>query len=258
MSIVVCVDYASGWWLDCVLRRNIVSNMGFKNRSAIMLETYRKKFKGSIFLCFSLAICILHSTAVWSQDLESLDTDQLVMALRINDSSRAVLNELKLRANDGDAMAIYRVGDAYRTGFGTPSDLEQARRWYLRAAEEGGLAWAKAAVGEMTQQLANTSDEGVATALPFWRESAEAGATLGLFRTAEYDPRFFARLVQSGLSNKGYDIGPVDGIIGPSTIKGLFLYIEQKDLMSDCNNDDWITMACLSALSRNGLFRSSQ
>ena len=206
-----------------------------------------------------LAVCVLAMSALAApaQTLSTLDTNALVTALRINDSSRAVLAELKARGEAGDGLAAYRAGDAYRTGLGSEPDLEQARDWYLRAVDPGGLVWANAAVGDVILQLSGNTPAGVDAALPYWRTSAEAGTPAGLLRLAEYDPRFFGRLIQTGLTNRGYDVGPIDGIIGPATRETVLLYIENEGLGEQCGGGDWITFPCLNAMRLAGLLRPS-
>jgi TPR repeat protein len=47
------------------------------------------------------------------------------------------LNSLRSQAELGDAQAQLALGTAYEQGQGVTRDLEQALRWYQRAAEQG-------------------------------------------------------------------------------------------------------------------------
>ena len=41
------------------------------------------------------------------------------------------------RGEEGDAEALYRLGDMHRTGKGVPRDYAEAAKWYRKAAEQG-------------------------------------------------------------------------------------------------------------------------
>jgi TPR repeat protein len=41
-------------------------------------------------------------------------------------------------AMKGDAHAQYFLGEMHEQGFGTPQDIDEAFKWYAKAAEKGG------------------------------------------------------------------------------------------------------------------------
>jgi TIR domain/Sel1 repeat len=46
---------------------------------------------------------------------------------------------LEKAAANGDAVAMYRVGDLYENGYGVTQDYAKAREWYEKAAAKGGF-----------------------------------------------------------------------------------------------------------------------
>ena len=51
--------------------------------------------------------------------------------------SAASLDEIRLKAERGDAAAQVQLGDAYDTGAGVKKDVAEAIKWYRKAAEQG-------------------------------------------------------------------------------------------------------------------------
>lgn len=47
------------------------------------------------------------------------------------------LDEIRLKAERGDATAQVQLGDAYDTGAGVKRDVAEAINWYRKAAEQG-------------------------------------------------------------------------------------------------------------------------
>ena len=50
------------------------------------------------------------------------------------------VNELRARAQQGDAAAQFNLGLSYATGTGAPQDSTEAARWFGRAADQGDAA----------------------------------------------------------------------------------------------------------------------
>lgn len=47
------------------------------------------------------------------------------------------LQELKVKAENGDVQAQYRLGGMYFHGQGVKQDDQEALKWYLKVAEQG-------------------------------------------------------------------------------------------------------------------------
>lgn len=61
---------------------------------------------------------------------------QLKEQIRILEEKLAV-NSLKREAEEGDSVAQYHLGDAYRTGTGVRVDWGEALKWYRKSADKG-------------------------------------------------------------------------------------------------------------------------
>lgn len=57
--------------------------------------------------------------------------------LRLDREPERALQELKWLASRGSVMSMIYIGEAYARGRGLKADLEEAIRWYKRAAEKG-------------------------------------------------------------------------------------------------------------------------
>src|ERR1035437_7853606 len=81
------------------------------------------------------------------------------------------INELKARAEIGDAKAQCILGDKYHHGEGLPRDYAEAVKWYRKAAEEGDTG------GQHSLGFMYEYGEGVprdyAEALKWYRKAAE-------------------------------------------------------------------------------------
>src|SRR4051812_1411891 len=60
-----------------------------------------------------------------------------------------VVRSLRAAAEAGDASAMVKLGDCYRTGDGVAVDDGQAVSWYSRAVDKGSLPSAMAKLGYM-------------------------------------------------------------------------------------------------------------
>ena len=54
-----------------------------------------------------------------------------------NNESTGKLDDLRRKAEQGDAQAQYELGRAYSIGKGAPKDKAEAAKWYRKAAEQG-------------------------------------------------------------------------------------------------------------------------
>ena len=61
----------------------------------------------------------------------------LIFFAPVSTHSEASLDEIRLRAERGDAAAQVQLGDAYDTGTGVKRDVAEAIKWYRKAAEQG-------------------------------------------------------------------------------------------------------------------------
>ena len=83
----------------------------------------------------------------------------------IGDSSRAL-------AEQGNADAQTRLGDAYSNGRGVPQDYVEAVSWYRQAAEQGG-AGAQYILGLMYRDGRQGVPQDAVEAASWWRKAAE-------------------------------------------------------------------------------------
>ena len=90
-----------------------------------------------------------------------------------------MLDDVRKRAQEGDAEAQINLADAYYDGKGTAHDFEQAAAWYLKAAEQGHAS-AQYALG-----LCYKNGQGVpqdyGQAVEWFRKSAEQGNSLAQY-----------------------------------------------------------------------------
>ena len=61
----------------------------------------------------------------------------VVAAAGLACQERSEVEQLKTRAEQGDATAQYILGTKYRDGEGVSQDYGEAEKWYRRAAEQG-------------------------------------------------------------------------------------------------------------------------
>lgn len=55
----------------------------------------------------------------------------------VQNAGTAELQELRRRAEAGDRLAQYDLGETYYAGAGVPADWTEAARWFHRSAEQG-------------------------------------------------------------------------------------------------------------------------
>ena len=61
----------------------------------------------------------------------------LFILLPVSIYSGARLDEIRVKAERGDAAAQVQLGDAYDTGTGVKRDVAEAINWYRKAAQQG-------------------------------------------------------------------------------------------------------------------------
>lgn len=88
--------------------------------------------------------------------------------LRAGESKETDIAALRATAEQGDAEAQYRLGDAYDSGRGTKANRAEALKWYLKSAEQGNV---KAQF--MVANIYDAKDK--AEALKWYRKAAENG-----------------------------------------------------------------------------------
>lgn len=145
-------------------------------------------------------------------------------------------------AEHGVRDSQFNLAVLHARGLGVPEDLVQAYKWFAVAASsgdeeaakrrdiigaalsQGDLAKAKAAAATFQPMpLINEANE-VMMPEDGWGEKSDAS---GLEVRSDTD---LVVLVQRLLAEKGYDPGPVDGLLGRQTIQAIGTFQEQKGL----------------------------
>ncbi len=108
-------------------------------------------------------------------------TTEGIMAYEQKDYVTA-LRELQPEAERGDVEAMLRLGWMYRYGDGVPEDVDEALKWYLRAAERGH-ARAMADVG-MVYHF-NTARRDYLKAFEWYSKSAAAGNAMAHYHLGQ-------------------------------------------------------------------------
>lgn len=101
--------------------------------------------------------------------------------------SRELVEAMRLcraAAEQGDAVAQYRLGVGYYAGLGVPQDHDEAVRWF-RAAAEQGVAEAQYNLGFAHLWIMGMDQEDPDGALPWFRAAAEQGHVEAQFRWAQ-------------------------------------------------------------------------
>jgi TPR repeat protein len=98
----------------------------------------------------------------------------LIPLLALPQSSAAsVIDDLRAKAEAGDAQAEYELGIAYHNGLGVPKDVRKASHWWRKAAEHGSTE------GQFNLGVLYASGDGVpmdqTEAVKWYRMAAERG-----------------------------------------------------------------------------------
>jgi peptidoglycan hydrolase-like protein with peptidoglycan-binding domain len=157
-----------------------------------------------------------------------------------------VLDEVRRRAEAGDAAAEYLYGRRYEEGDGVLQDPAAAHMWYDRAARHGSAdaaaARARLAAVMTAEQLARA--EGMAG-----RRLAVGAPAASPAAPAPAADRITGRDVaeaQRRLKALGYDLGAADGKAGPRTRAAVRAYQQQAGLPATGEID----RAVVAALAR--------
>ena len=97
----------------------------------------------------------------------------LVLLGSLSVSASSVFDDMKVRAEQGDADAQSALGYNYYAGKGTPQDYKEALRWYRASAEQGNQ-YAQSSLALMYKQGEGTPQD-YKEALKWYRASAEQG-----------------------------------------------------------------------------------
>src|SRR3989442_13689308 len=62
---------------------------------------------------------------------------ELELYLAASKGNKTALNQLRVRAEQGNVDAQFDLGFMYQNGDGVPKDSAQAAQWYRKAAEQG-------------------------------------------------------------------------------------------------------------------------
>ena len=92
------------------------------------------------------------------------------------------LDELKTKAEAGDAAAQIQLGWAYEKGSGVKTDMKAAVKWFQQAADQHAPE-ALAALGELTQAGQGTKRD-LTEAARLYRLAAEKGSVAGQYNLA--------------------------------------------------------------------------
>ena len=104
---------------------------------------------------------------------DSPTTDELIARLRAKFRATEDLDDLRVRAEQGNAQAQLNLGNMYVNGRGVPEDDVEAVRWYRLAAEQGN-AGAQGMLGAMYAE-GDVVPQDYAEAVRWIRRGAEQG-----------------------------------------------------------------------------------
>ncbi|MDA1070867.1 MAG: peptidoglycan-binding protein, partial [Proteobacteria bacterium] len=129
--------------------------------------------------------------------------------------------EFSASAQTGDPASQHMLGQLYQEGLGVGRDAVQAHRWYDLAAAKG-----QERAAEVLRALERTMSSGqIADAHTLSaRWQAQHGGSGG------EQVAFTVRNAQSALNRLGYNAGPADGIMGPSTRSAIRTYQSDRGL----------------------------
>jgi tetratricopeptide (TPR) repeat protein len=155
------------WRRPCRLSRLICTTMG---------ECLSAGFRAALAGC--LMVAVLLGTAV-AGPLENASA-----ALQRGDYAtvRRIIQSL---ADQGDAVAQWRLGRMYYYGLGVPLEWAETLRWYRKAAEQGHAA-AQYDLGNMYYRGLGVPPENYDEALKWYREAAKQGPRRGAERPPQH------------------------------------------------------------------------
>jgi len=92
---------------------------------------------------------------------------------------RKIFNEYKILANNGDAHAQYYIADMFRTGEGTPKNIQQAFYWHHKSALQG-YAPGQSSLGVFYERGIGTKID-IEKALFWYKKAASQNFPLGQY-----------------------------------------------------------------------------
>lgn len=131
-------------------------------------------------------------------------------------------NEFQESARDGDAASQHMLGELYAEGRGVRQDLVQAHMWYSLAA-----AWGHDRADAARRNLERYMSSGQLA------EARELADRWHAPATTDTGLQFSVRNAQTVLNRLGYNAGPEDGIMGPSTRAAIRTYQSDHGLHAD-------------------------
>jgi len=129
--------------------------------------------------------------------------------------------EFNAAARSGDPASQYMLGQLYQEGLGAPKDYVQAHMWYDLAASKGQD---RAEEAMRTLERYMTSGQIADARIMTTRWQTEHG------QPTQSNVAFSVRNAQSSLNQLGYNAGPADGIMGPSTRSAIRTYQSDRGL----------------------------
>ena len=142
------------------------------------------------------------------------------------------LTELIQQANAGDAMAQFRLANAYDSGRGAARDAKEAMRWY-RAAAELGLAEAQNSVGSGLQ-----AEKRYAEALTWYEKAASQKHAMATNNLAYLHDLGLGvpqdRLKAFALYGKAADLGLAEAMWNLTNMVGAGQVGQPPDLAAAC------------------------
>ncbi|WP_426415637.1 peptidoglycan-binding protein [Aestuariirhabdus sp. LZHN29] len=133
---------------------------------------------------------------------------------------------LGMAAYQGHARAQFAYGIAWSQGIGLPVDKVQALSWVLRADKQG-LEQAAEVTRALQKRIA-----------PSDRERAKRRAQAALVAKGAYNNRPTLLFVQQRLTEKGYQPGPIDGVMGAKTRAALATFQQDAGVASHGEIDE--------------------
>ncbi len=129
--------------------------------------------------------------------------------------------EFNASARQGDPASQYMLGQLYQEGLGVRQDYVQAHMWYDLAAAKGQDR-ALEAMRTLERYMTSSQIADARTMATRWASEQASDNQSGL--------AFSVKNAQSVLNKLGYNAGPADGIMGPSTRGAIRTYQSDRGL----------------------------
>lgn len=136
-----------------------------------------------------------------------------------NSNYGTAFQEFQASAGRGDPASQFMLGQLYQEGQGVRRDSVKAHMWYGLAAGQGQTK-ALQAMQTLERTMTSTQIADARTMARQWEASQGGSPTVA----------FSVRNTQSALNALGYNAGPVDGIMGPSTRSAIRTYQSDRGL----------------------------